>query len=146
MKKLLAYLLLFFAWPAFAACPDPLPPLTACVEWQAPTENTDGTPITDLAGFKLYYDTQPITAPIPGNEIDIPDPLATELTEVTTNLNLIAPPGGGNVDVYFRMLAYDDSGNESILSNEIVESVSFPDNQIPGAPTILRVLININVN
>ena len=25
------------------------------LSWTAPTENTDGTPLTDLAGYKLYY-------------------------------------------------------------------------------------------
>lgn len=29
------------------------------LSWQAPTMNTDGTPLTDLAGYKIYYGTAP---------------------------------------------------------------------------------------
>jgi hypothetical protein len=31
----------------------------ANLTWSAPTENTDGTPLTDLAGFTIYYGTDP---------------------------------------------------------------------------------------
>ena len=29
------------------------------ISWQAPTENTDGSVLTDLAGFTIYYGKQP---------------------------------------------------------------------------------------
>lgn len=32
---------------------------SAVVSWAAPTQNTDGTPLTDLAGYKLYWGTSP---------------------------------------------------------------------------------------
>jgi hypothetical protein len=44
---------------------------TANLTWTAPTENTDGTPLTDLAGYTIYYGTdssdlnQTIQVPIP---------------------------------------------------------------------------------
>ncbi len=28
---------------------------TITLAWDAPTTNTDGTPLTDLAGYKIYY-------------------------------------------------------------------------------------------
>jgi hypothetical protein len=31
----------------------------ANLKWSAPTENTDGTPLTDLAGYTIYYGTDP---------------------------------------------------------------------------------------
>jgi hypothetical protein len=31
--------------------------------WEAPTKNTDGTPLTDLAGYKLYKIAQPGALP-----------------------------------------------------------------------------------
>jgi hypothetical protein len=31
----------------------------AKLTWSAPTENTDGTPLTDLAGYTIYYGTDP---------------------------------------------------------------------------------------
>jgi hypothetical protein len=30
---------------------------TATLSWQAPTTNADGTPLTDLAGYRIYYGT-----------------------------------------------------------------------------------------
>src|SRR5665213_3786824 len=30
---------------------------TATLQWQAPTENTDGTPLTNLAGYEIHYGT-----------------------------------------------------------------------------------------
>ena len=32
---------------------------TLVVSWHAPTTNTDGTPLTDLTGYTIYYGTQP---------------------------------------------------------------------------------------
>jgi hypothetical protein len=32
---------------------------TATLSWQAPTTNTDGTPLTDLAGYRIYYGSSP---------------------------------------------------------------------------------------
>jgi hypothetical protein len=40
--------------------PPATPPPTlgsATLSWTAPTQNTDGTPLTDLAGYKIYYGT-----------------------------------------------------------------------------------------
>ena len=51
------------ALPAFSIAvtspPPPPPPPTgsATLNWTIPTLNTDGTPITDLAGFNIYYGT-----------------------------------------------------------------------------------------
>jgi Fibronectin type III domain len=32
---------------------------TATLSWEAPTTNTDGTPLTDLAGYRIYYGSSP---------------------------------------------------------------------------------------
>jgi hypothetical protein len=56
--------------PLIAACSAPSssgnqPPGTASAEgtlvvsWHPPTKNTDGTPLTDLTGYTIYYGTQP---------------------------------------------------------------------------------------
>src|SRR4030067_1427045 len=55
---------------------DPTTPQGACknktmLTWDAPTTNTDGSPLTDLAGYKIYYgdssgqysSTVPVNAP-----------------------------------------------------------------------------------
>src|SRR5690606_3532460 len=41
------------------------------LSWMPPTENTDGTPLTDLAGFKLYWGTEPGEYP---NSVTIDNP------------------------------------------------------------------------
>jgi hypothetical protein len=55
-----------------SACMDPGPGSThattasqsnasraATLSWEAPTTNTDGTPLTDLAGYRIYYGSSP---------------------------------------------------------------------------------------
>lgn len=44
-----------------ASSPPPPPPPTgnALLHWSAPSTNTDGTPLTDLAGFYIYRGTDP---------------------------------------------------------------------------------------
>jgi fibronectin type III domain protein len=32
---------------------------TATVSWDAPTSNTNGTPLTDLTGYRIYYGSSP---------------------------------------------------------------------------------------
>jgi hypothetical protein len=32
---------------------------TATLTWVAPTQNTDGTPVTTLSGYHIYYGTAP---------------------------------------------------------------------------------------
>ena len=151
MKLLLATMLALTSTSVWAACPDPLPAETMCVEWFAPTENSDGSPLTDLDGFKLFWDVSPILQPSQGmpvgamGTIDIPDETQTQTTETIVVPAPPPPSGGGDatVDVHVRMLAYDGRGNESILSNEVVAIVVFPDETPPGAPTIRTFIINI---
>jgi hypothetical protein len=81
---------------------------TATITWVAPTENTDGTPITDLSGFHIYYGTNPselnMQASVPGG---------------TSTSYVIA--GLGQDTYYFAVVAYTSAGEESIKSG-IVDS------------------------
>jgi hypothetical protein len=47
---------------------------TLLVTWSAPAKNTDGTPLTDLAGYTIYYGTQPAAYT---KSLTIDDPSAT---------------------------------------------------------------------
>lgn len=76
------------------------------IRWQAPTENVDGTPLTDLAGYVIYWGTS--SRSYTGNQT-INSPATTEW-EATT-----VPPG----TYYFAMTAFDAENNESGYSNEI---------------------------
>ena len=84
---------------------------TAELTWTAPTQNEDGTTLTDLAGFKIYYGTAS------GNytsEITIDNPSVT--TYLVENL---APN-----TYYFVATAVDSGGEESRYSGEYVTTVN----------------------
>ena len=73
---------------------------SATVSWLAPTLNEDGSVLTDLAGFKVFY----------GTTVDSMDSVATiDNPSVTTYLveNLHAGTW------YFKVRAFDTAGNES---------------------------------
>ncbi len=78
--------------------------------WEAPQRNTDGTTLTDLAGYTLYYGTESGQY---SQSRPIHDPSQTQL-------ELPVEPG----TYYLAMSAYDQSGNESELSNEITRVVN----------------------
>ena len=142
--RYLVLIALFAAAPAMAACPLPadMPPMTVCVDFQPPTENTDGSPLTDLAGYKIYYG---FAARAYGAPIDLPDPTATSFTGTADGVFVIPNPGpnGGVVPVYVAMTALDSSGNESAYSNEVLKDAVFPDALPPAPPGIITVLINV---
>jgi len=85
----------------------------ATLTWTAPTQNTDGSPLTDLAGFKLMRGLSP-GGPYDQATIDIPDPTATTYTD--------QPLLGGQY--CYVSLAYNVLGVESDQSNEACKEVS----------------------
>jgi len=85
----------------------------ATLTWTAPTQNTDGTPLTDLAGFKLMRGLSP-GGPYDQETIDIPDPNATSYVD--------QPLLGGQY--CYVSLAYNAIGTESDQSNEACKDVS----------------------
>ncbi len=80
-------------------------PGSATLSWTPPTQNLDGTTLTDLSGYKIYYGTQQGNYP---NSITINNPGVTEY--VIDNLP-------GNNTYYFAIAALDSENNESGLSN-----------------------------
>lgn len=78
---------------------------SATISWEAPTQRTDGTALTDLAGYTIHYGRMP---GVYDYQIDINTPGI--MTYVVENL----VPG----DWYFAMTAYDSDGMVSDLSNE----------------------------
>lgn len=77
---------------------------SATISWLPPTENTDGTPLTDLAGFRIYYGTSASTLTQTAN---ITNPGVT--TYVVQNL--VAATW------YFTVQAYAADGTEGVPSN-----------------------------
>lgn len=84
---------------------------SVALDWQPPTENEDGTPLTDLAGYKIYYGKD---SGLYSNEIIIDDP------GVTTHLvsNLLPDT------YYFSATAYNSTGIESSFSGEAIKIVN----------------------
>lgn len=80
----------------------------ATLSWDAPTTNTDGTDLTDLAGYKIYYGTSPGTY---DSVIDTGDVTTYKITDLTP------------ATYYFVVTAYDKGGNESAYSNEVSKTV-----------------------
>lgn len=79
------------------------------LHWQAPTQNVDGSPLTDLAGYNVYWGTASRSYQ---SSHTIDDPGVTEW-EVT------APPG----TYYFALTAFDAEGSESGYSNEVIKTI-----------------------
>lgn len=75
------------------------------LSWEAPTERTDGTALTDLAGFRIHYGRM---SGVYDYQIDLNTPGL--LTYVIEDL----VPG----EWYFAVTAYDANGLESDFSNE----------------------------
>jgi hypothetical protein len=76
------------------------------LEWQAPTENTDGSTLSDLHGYKIHYGTQ---SQAYSATISISNPSVTRY--VLDSLQ----PG----KYYIALSAYNGTGHESPLSNEV---------------------------
>ena len=77
---------------------------SATLSWVRPTTRTDGSPLTNLAGFRVYYGTSLGSY---SKQIDVPNPALTAY--VVSNL-----PGGSTY--YFVATAYDSAGLESTFS------------------------------
>lgn len=88
----------------------PRPLVSVTVRWDPPTTNADGSPLTDLSGFRVYYGTQTATY---DDWIDVADAAAT--SAVVDNLQ----PGL----YYFAVTALDPNGNESVPSDEVSSMV-----------------------
>jgi hypothetical protein len=77
----------------------------ARLSWQAPTQNTDGSPLTNLAGYKVLYGTSPKqysqTVSVSGAS--------------TVSRTIALSPGTW----YFAVKAVDSAGKESSPSNEV---------------------------
>lgn len=96
--------------------------------WDAPTVNEDGTALTDLAGYKVYYGTVSRSYT---NSVDVG-------SVQSHTLNLVAGT------YYFAVTAYDTSGNESVYSNEQSGFIPIPpDTTAPDAPVLHEVSISL---
>jgi hypothetical protein len=84
---------------------------TATVSWVKPTQNSDGTPLTDLAGFVVKYGNSPTTLT---QRIPVDDPSMTRYT--VQNL--------GKGTWFFTVVSYTVAGVESEVSQVVSKTIS----------------------
>ena len=120
-----------------------------CLSWAVPTQNADGSPISDLAGYRIYYgedsaavsqsdadarraDSSVTTVEISNAQADAYEMLI-QVTEPTT--------------IYFGITAIDNAtpANESVISHIVDKVIRFVDNQAPGQVQTFRVQMRIRV-
>jgi hypothetical protein len=82
----------------------------ATLSWQAPTTNTDGEALTDLAGYSIYYGT---------NASDLSESI--HLTGVGLQTYVIENLGPGTW--YFAVKAVASTGVESALSDVVSKAI-----------------------
>lgn len=98
------------ALPAFSIQVAPFSG-SAVLSWVAPTTNTDGTPLTDLAGYVISYGTSPgaMTETI-------------KITSATTTGYTVQGLSAGTW--YFTVAAYTSTGTQSAPSNTGSEDIT----------------------
>jgi hypothetical protein len=80
------------------------------LSWQAPTQNVDGSPLVNLAGYRIHYGTSSRNY---STVVALNNPAATSYS--------VRLPSG---DYYLAMTAVDGQGNLSGLSNEVLRSIN----------------------
>jgi hypothetical protein len=83
---------------------------SALVSWTPPTQNSDGSTLEDLAGYRIYYGNSPGSY---DNSVTITNP----------GLSSYQVDGLGASDTYFVMTAVNTVGIESSYSEEIYKRV-----------------------
>ena len=78
----------------------------ATLDWQPPTSNTDGTALTDLAGYTVYYGTSP-------------DNLSQSVKVSNAGLSAYTVTGLTSGTWYFAVTSYSSDGVESARTTTV---------------------------
>jgi len=112
-------------WLFFAAMILSAPAMAGdmTLRWTAPIQNTDGSTLTDLAGYRVKYGSSPtaLTQTVQLNNAGL---LAYTLTGLA--------PGTW----YAALTAVNTQGVESALSNVVTKAISAPPPPVPQPPVI----------
>jgi Fibronectin type III domain len=81
------------------------------LSWEAPTSNTNGSALTDLSGYRIYYGVSPT---------DLSQ--TVEITSVGIQTYVLDDLPSGTW--YFAVIALSSAGNESGLSNIVVKTIT----------------------
>jgi hypothetical protein len=83
----------------------------ATLHWEMPTENTNGTPLTDLQGYTIVYGKSPESM----NQW-------VQISDIGTTSYVLSGLSPGTW--YFAVLSYTASGVNSALSNVVSKTIS----------------------
>ncbi len=107
--------------------------------WTAPTTNTDGTPLTDLAFYLLYYGTS--TSPCPGtSSVQVAAPTSSPGPNQTTSVRLTGLTTGTLYNV--AVTAMDSIGNQSSCST-VASAVARTDFGVSPTGTVNFGRVNV---
>jgi hypothetical protein len=98
------------ALPAFSVTVTPVAVGSATLTWTPPTQNSDGTPLTNLAGYKFFWG--PAAGSYP-NSVTVNNPGLTSY--VVTNLL----PG----TYFFAATVVNSAGTESVMANAVSKTI-----------------------
>lgn len=101
------------AWGSGPTPPDPVPPIpsgpgSATLNWRPSTHNIDGSPLTNLAKYAVYYSTSPI---------DMGDRVRKAPIEVAGTILSYRLEGLSTGPWYFAVSAINAAGQEGNISN-----------------------------
>lgn len=83
---------------------------SATLSWQPPTQNEDGTPLTNLGGYRISYGSSPTN-------------LTQHVELANPGLSTYVVTGLGSGTWHFALRAYTTSGTESGLSNTASKTI-----------------------
>lgn len=98
------------AMPAFSLTVTPAATRSVTVKWVAPTQNTDGTPLTNLSGYLVFYGT---ASQQYSTSMYLPGAASSSVT-----VEGLAPG-----TYYFTVKAVNNVGVESTFANEVVATL-----------------------
>ncbi len=83
----------------------------ATLSWAAPTSNTNGTPLTDLTGYRIYYGSSPedLSHTVQINSVGLQTYVIDDLEPGTW---------------YFAVMALAGNGAESTLSTVVTKTIT----------------------
>ena len=107
--------------------------------WTAPTTNTDGSPLTDLASYRVYYVTAP-TSPCPGSTfVQVASPTTTPPPGQIVSVRLTGLTTGTLYNV--AVTAVDTIGNQSACSTVATAAAALELSATPSTLTFGSVTI-----
>jgi hypothetical protein len=108
------------ALAAFSITVAPVALGSATLSWVPPTQNADGSPLNDLAGFKVYWGSaqNSLTSSVTINNAGVASHLVESLVPGTW---------------FFAVTAFDANGNESDRSNVASKTIQSPACATPAS-------------